>query len=131
MGTTACVGLIFCDIDGFKAVNDDHGHAVGDEVLIEVGRRMESVLRDGDTPARLGGDELIAIAIRDSVAEVEAAMGALVAAVDVPMVTTTGTVAVTMSAGCAVARRGARADELLRRADQNMYDRKRSRRDRR
>jgi diguanylate cyclase (GGDEF)-like protein/PAS domain S-box-containing protein len=130
VGTTACVGLIFCDIDGFKAINDDHGHAVGDEVLIEVGRRMETVLRHGDTPARLGGDELIAIAIRDSVAEVEAARDALVSSVEVPMVTAVGTVGLTMSAGCAVARRGARADELLRRADQNMYDRKRSRRGR-
>ncbi len=128
VGTTAAVGLVFCDIDGFKQVNDEHGHHVGDEVLVEIARRMSTVLHADDTAGRLGGDELVVVAIRDSVAEVEATMAAIVAAVEHPFATTVGEVEVRMSAGCAVARQGARSEDLLRRADQAMYAAKAARR---
>src|SRR5690606_18988790 len=49
------------DVDQFKAVNDDYGHAVGDLVLSEVGRRVAGCIRDDDTLGRLGGDEFILI----------------------------------------------------------------------
>jgi diguanylate cyclase (GGDEF)-like protein/PAS domain S-box-containing protein len=128
VGTTACVGLVFCDIDGFKQVNDEHGHHVGDEVLVEIARRMGSVLHPDDTAGRLGGDELVVVAIRDSVADVEATMAAVVAAVERPFTTSAGDVGIRMSAGCAVARQGARSEDLLRRADQAMYAAKNARR---
>ncbi len=53
--------VLFCDLDGFKRVNDTAGHAAGDAVLIETTRRMRAVLREQDTIARVGGDEFVVI----------------------------------------------------------------------
>ena len=53
------IGLVFIDLDGFKRVNDEHGHAFGDRVLIETARRLQSVVRGVDTVARFGGDEFV------------------------------------------------------------------------
>jgi len=53
------VALLFADLDHFKAINDTHGHATGDQVLIEVGRRLTQVVRESDFLARIGGDEFV------------------------------------------------------------------------
>ncbi len=55
------IAVLFCDLDGFKHVNDTAGHAAGDAVLIETARRLRGVVRDGDTVARVGGDEFVLI----------------------------------------------------------------------
>ena len=55
------VGLMLLDLDKFKAVNDTHGHPMGDALLIEVGRRLQRIVREVDTVARLGGDEFAVI----------------------------------------------------------------------
>lgn len=58
------VGLLYLDFDDFKPINDNHGHEVGDALLIEVARRMEDVTRDEDTVSRLGGDEFAVLVSR-------------------------------------------------------------------
>lgn len=55
------LAVAYLDLDGFKAINDAHGHGVGDELLIQLARRMEATLREDDTLARVGGDEFVAV----------------------------------------------------------------------
>ncbi|HZO92548.1 MAG TPA: EAL domain-containing protein [Candidatus Baltobacteraceae bacterium] len=59
--TGSSVGILFIDLDGFKAVNDTFGHAVGDQTLIEAARRMKESTRRGDFVGRIGGDEFVAV----------------------------------------------------------------------
>src|SRR3954447_6543625 len=83
MARERSVGLLMLDLDGFKAINDGHGHAVGDEALREVGRRLRRCVRERDLVARLGGDEFVVVltdlggrsgAAHDSVERVRAAL---------------------------------------------------------
>jgi PAS domain S-box-containing protein len=55
------IAVLFCDLDGFKHVNDTAGHAAGDAVLIETARRLRGAVREGDTVARVGGDEFVLV----------------------------------------------------------------------
>lgn len=55
------VGILYCDLNEFKQINDEHGHAVGDFVLAEVSKRLNSFFRSNDTVARFGGDEFVVI----------------------------------------------------------------------
>ncbi|RKS68056.1 diguanylate cyclase (GGDEF)-like protein [Motilibacter peucedani] len=115
--------VLFIDLDGFKAVNDTLGHAAGDELLVEVARRMEEVLRGGDTAARLGGDEFAVLL--DGTAgrpEAERAAQRLQDAIGRPVQLGATSVTVSASIGVAAPLDGSSAVEaVLRCADEAMY----------
>jgi diguanylate cyclase len=118
------IGLLFIDLDGFKGVNDSHGHRSGDEVLRHVGRRMSQQIREGDFVARLGGDEFI-VGIEDVVDESSAITLAhrLIAAVSEPIrIDDDLTVHVGASVGIALGRAGETdVETLLHEADLAVY----------
>jgi diguanylate cyclase (GGDEF)-like protein/PAS domain S-box-containing protein len=122
------VALLFIDLDAFKAVNDDHGHAVGDEVLVEAARRLEVGVRAADTLARLGGDEF-GLLVEDAtgINEVVQLADRLQDAFASPLSARGDAFRVGLSIGIAVSGPSDRAvDELLRRADLAMYAAKRA-----
>ncbi len=120
------VAVMFLDVDDFKYVNDSLGHAAGDEVLQEIGRRLEDCMRPVDTAARLGGDEF-AILIRDSESELHSVEIAerVMSAVSAPIAVEGREVKVATSVGISFSDQNMvssdDADELLRNADAAMY----------
>jgi diguanylate cyclase (GGDEF)-like protein len=122
--------LLFIDLDGFKQVNDRHGHLVGDAVLKEVARRLSGAVRGDDLVARHGGDEFVVL-LRHLPTDQAAQRAALtveriVAAVREPIKTSSLVVSVAASVGTAIhPRDGSSPDELIRHADLRMYERKR------
>ena len=119
--------LILVDLDGFKAVNDVHGHGAGDAVLRTLARRFEAILRASDTVARVGGDEFVVLSIGTGDDEPAAGLvGRLRHALRRPFRVNGATIEIAGSLGCAVfPTDGATADELLFRADGEMYAAKR------
>jgi diguanylate cyclase (GGDEF)-like protein/PAS domain S-box-containing protein len=117
------VGVVYLDLDGFKAVNDMHGHGLGDELLVVLAQRMKGALRDGDTLARIGGDEFVAVLedlvnVHDAEPVLERLLGAAAAPVEL------GEFSLQVSASIGVTiypQDGSEADLLLRHADQAMY----------
>jgi diguanylate cyclase (GGDEF)-like protein/PAS domain S-box-containing protein len=117
------LAVAFLDLDGFKAVNDLHGHEMGDRLLVALSGRMRDALRDGDTLSRIGGDEFVAVLV-----ELEAPNDCepilhrlLLAAADAVQIDGT-TVQVSASVGVTIyPQDGADSDLLLRHADQAMY----------
>ena len=116
------VVLLFCDLNGFKAVNDRLGHVAGDELLTEVGRRIRAGLRAGDTLARYGGDEFLLLC--EDPAQ-EAATLRLTEhvrqALGVPFQLSGHQVTIGSSIGAVLSDGDLGADELISRADQAMY----------
>jgi diguanylate cyclase (GGDEF)-like protein len=124
------VGVLFLDLDGFKAVNDAQGHHVGDELLRIVAKRLTNSVRPGDLVARLGGDEF-AILVTGPDAEEGAIWAAerVRRALSAPFVLDGRELALGASTGIAISDTGEEtADQLLRNADLAMY-RAKSRRD--
>lgn len=120
------VAVAFCDLDGFKQINDRWGHQAGDQVLVEVAERLRDQLRVGDELARVGGDEFTVL-VRN-VADAQAALHVatrLLDAVRAPFRVGTHEVRLGLSIGVARSRRGVTADELLATADTALYDVKR------
>ncbi|TLQ45192.1 diguanylate cyclase CdgB [Streptomyces marianii] len=124
---TKGLAVLFCDLDGFKSINDRFGHNTGDAVLIEVARRLTTGVRDGDTVARLGGDEFVVLA--DGLGAADAAdLAVRLRNAIIPPIRVDGrAVRVGASFGIGWAVCGMSVEEVLQSADQRMYIEKRSR----
>jgi diguanylate cyclase (GGDEF)-like protein len=122
------LAVLFCDLDRFKRVNDSLGHAAGDELLREVGRRLSSLLRTSDTAARLGGDEFAVLLDDVDASGAEAISSRIVAAFAEPFIVGGHAVRVGVSIGLALAPAGQTIDgeQLLGAADIAMYRAKRA-----
>ena len=111
------VAVLYLDLDGFKAVNDGFGHARGDDVLVEVGRRLRTTVRPGDLVARLGGDEFaVAVAASDPRQAVDLAHR-LAQSVGAPMPGIGADVEVGVSIGVCQQRPGHTVDDVVNCAD--------------
>jgi diguanylate cyclase (GGDEF)-like protein len=114
--------VVFCDLNGFKAVNDTHGHAAGDAVLVQIARRLKRTVRGEDFVARLGGDEFVIVVPPDPCSDFEALARRLLRGTDQPMILPGPIVAnVGMSIGMAVLVVGEDPADVLTLADHNMY----------
>ncbi len=121
-GTRLAVGML--DIDHFKLVNDEFGHAAGDDVLCELARRMESTLRPCDSVGRFGGEEFLVVVPGVSSAEFSELLERLRrAASEAPFTASERDLAVTVSLGGAVYAGGS-MDALIARADDALYEAK-------
>ena len=123
------LAVVFIDLDGFKAVNDTHGHEAGDHLLITLAERMKGALRDGDILARLGGDEFVAVLL--DLADVDASapmLNRLLDAAARPFQFGQAQLQVSASLGVTfypqAQAQDLEPDQLLRQADQAMYQAK-------
>ncbi len=122
-----CLAVMFIDLDGFKPVNDSLGHAAGDQVLIEVGRRLQGEARDSDTVARLGGDEFVMLLEELLDANDCAALASrLSASLSRPFVVDGREIEISASIGIAVYPEHGERHQLIARADAAMYAAKRT-----
>lgn len=124
------LAVLFCDLDGFKRVNDLFGHAAGDDVLVEVGKRIRAAVRQEDTVSRLGGDEFAVLLEDVRPEDVDLACNRILASLRGGIQLYGETVAVTTSIGVALSETGASADALLSQADLAMYHAKSQGKDR-
>lgn len=117
------LAVVFLDLDGFKAVNDAYGHDIGDDLLVSLSIRMQKALREGDSLARIGGDEFVAV-LTDltSVEDCEPVLERLLLATSEPI--TVADIVLNISASIGVTlypQDNVSADQLMRHADQAMY----------
>ena len=125
------LGVLFCDLNGFKLVNDDHGHAAGDSLLQLVAQRLGSVVRTSDPVFRLGGDEFVILlpdlpaAEADHVVELMRARLLKVFAPTFSVGPTSVQIGVAVGTAMCPAD-GTTAQALLRHADLAMYAHKRA-----
>ena len=116
------LSVLFIDLDSFKRVNDEHGHDVGDRLLIAVATRLRGAVRGSDVAARLGGDEFAVLLVNASVTVAADVAAKLVDSLSEPYQLNPPTIEISASIGVAgFPESGASAEELLKRADEAMY----------
>lgn len=125
------VGILYCDIDDFKLINDEHGHKAGDRVLRTSAERINRVVRATDVVARIGGDEIVVIVdavhgLDDCIHIGEIIRESVSRPIDVDGVAITASISV----GAALVQAGETPEEVLDRADSALYRAKDARRDR-
>ena len=120
--TTGAVGVLFCDVDQFKAVNDRLGHEVGDELLQQIATRLATAIRPGDLLARFGGDEFVIVLpnVRGLPDLTEAGRLLQLGLAD-PILLRGELLETSVSIGAVLGRRGTSAGVMLRDADAAMY----------
>ncbi|MHB1532875.1 EAL domain-containing protein [Acidithiobacillus sp.] len=120
------LAVIMFDLDGFKAVNDSYGHAAGDQLLVQLARRLQGLLRDTDSVIRLGGDELVfLLEDLERWTDLEAAIGRIRAAAETPFLLDTHEVQVSASMGVTIyPLDDGKSRYLLHHADLALYDAK-------
>ena len=127
LATTSAAGaaVVFCDLNGFKNVNDSFGHAAGDAALVQVARRLKRTVRGEDFVARIGGDEFVVVVPPEPKSDLETLGRRLLRAMDQPMILSGGVVVnVRMSIGTADLEPGRDAASALSDADRRMYQMK-------
>jgi diguanylate cyclase (GGDEF)-like protein/PAS domain S-box-containing protein len=126
------LAVCYLDLDGFKPINDQYGHNIGDDLLIEVAGRLEDTIRSEDTAARLGGDEFVLLLNNiETVEECTQAAGRILTALSCPIPINNHEVKISASMGIVLYPSiNVDADTLLRHADQAMYQAKLSGRNR-
>ena len=128
--SAATVAVLFCDLDGFKMINDTLGHEVGDLLLVEVAKRIVEDLREGDTAARLGGDEFAIVLDETDAGDAVQLAHRLLASIRRPFSINGREILVRVSIGIADNSAGALdTDDLLCHADIAMYAAKSNGRD--
>jgi diguanylate cyclase (GGDEF)-like protein len=123
------IAVAFIDLDGFKDVNDEHGHLAGDRVLAAVGNRLLATVRQGDVVARMGGDEFVVVGEADDEEAASELRRRVATAIVGPVLVAGREVGVRASVGIVFVPAGehAHASDVLSRADHEMYAEKRSR----
>ena len=117
--TGSPTGVLFVDLDDFKQVNDRYGHPMGDAVLVELGARLRTAVRPGDTVARFGGDEFVAVCEALDAESALTIAQRMLAAIQVPL--TAGGVRHSLSASIGIALGHDNPDALVREADAAVY----------
>lgn len=115
--------ILFIDLNGFKEINDNYGHHVGDDILKHTAQQISTILRQTDTVARLGGDEFAVLLPETSPSQAQRVITSIVESMKHPLIHNGVSLSVTASIGMAACPQDATsADELLNAADKRMYD---------
>jgi two-component system cell cycle response regulator len=121
-------GLVFVDLDSFKAVNDRYGHSVGDAVLVETAQRIRANIRSSDAAGRLGGDEFLVVLRQVDLAGLRAKADALQCALESrPAHVGDAAISIGASVGITLFEAADTADTAITRADRDMFRVKRAR----